>query len=129
MRLAGHVARVGDGRSPYRILMGRPEGKRALGRPRRRWEDFIRVDPQVSAWGDIDWNDVAQGKDCGFRKMWVISSLAEELLASQEGLCSMESDIVQSRGCSHFKKEVQLIKSKVYDNEQSSFSTAMAATG
>ena len=85
--------------------MGRPERKRALGRPRRRWEDFIRVDPKVIAWGDIDWIVVAQGKDSGFRKMWVISCLAEELLASQEGLCCMESDIVESRGCSHCKNK------------------------
>jgi hypothetical protein len=82
------------------------------------------VDPQVIVWGDIDWIAVGQGKDSGFRKMWVISCLAEELLASQEGLCSVESDIVHS-----LQKQVQLIKTKVYDNEQTSFSTAMAATG
>ena len=62
MSLAGHVARVGDSRGIYRVLMVRPEGKRALGRPRRRWEDFIRVDPQVIAWGDSDWIAVAQDK-------------------------------------------------------------------
>jgi hypothetical protein len=45
--------------------MGIPEGKRALRRPRRRWEDFIRVDPQVIAWGDSDWIAVAQDKDSG----------------------------------------------------------------
>jgi hypothetical protein len=43
MRWAGHVARMGEGRGVYRVLVGRPEGKRPLGRPRRRWEDNIRI--------------------------------------------------------------------------------------
>jgi hypothetical protein len=42
MRWAGHVARIGEGRGVYRVLVGRPEGKRSLGRPRRRWEDNIK---------------------------------------------------------------------------------------
>jgi hypothetical protein len=40
----GHVARMGEGRGVYRVLVGRPEGKRPLGRPRRRWEDNIKLD-------------------------------------------------------------------------------------
>jgi hypothetical protein len=44
MRWAGHVARIGDGRGVYRVLVGRPRGKRPLGRPRRRWEDNIKMD-------------------------------------------------------------------------------------
>jgi hypothetical protein len=44
MRLAGHVARMGEVRSAYNILVGRPEGRRPLGRPRRRWEDNIKMD-------------------------------------------------------------------------------------
>jgi hypothetical protein len=44
MRWAGHVARTGEGRGVYRFLVGRPEGKRPLGRPRRRWEDNIKMD-------------------------------------------------------------------------------------
>jgi hypothetical protein len=44
LRWAGHVARMGEGRSVYRILVGRPEGKRPLGRPRRRWEDNTEMD-------------------------------------------------------------------------------------
>jgi hypothetical protein len=43
MRWAGHVARMVEGRGAYRILVGRPEGRRALGRPRRRWEDNIKM--------------------------------------------------------------------------------------
>jgi hypothetical protein len=44
MRWAGHVARMGEGRGVYRVLVGGPEGKRPLGRPRRRWEDNIKID-------------------------------------------------------------------------------------
>jgi hypothetical protein len=44
MRWAGHVVRTGEGRGVYRVLIGRPEGKRPLGRPRRRWEDNIKLD-------------------------------------------------------------------------------------
>jgi hypothetical protein len=43
MRWAGHVARMGQGRGVYRVMVGRPEGKRPLGRPRRRWEDNLGV--------------------------------------------------------------------------------------
>ena len=46
MRWAGHVARMEEGRSAFKILTGIPAGKRALGRPRRRWEDGIRMDPK-----------------------------------------------------------------------------------
>jgi hypothetical protein len=44
MRWAGHVAHIGEEKNVYRVLMGKPEGKRPLGRPRRRWEDGIRMD-------------------------------------------------------------------------------------
>jgi len=52
MRWAGHVARMGESRGPYRVLMGKPKGKRPLGRPRRRWEDDMKMDLQeVGCWG------------------------------------------------------------------------------
>jgi hypothetical protein len=51
MRWAGHVARMGEGRGVYRVLVGKPEGKRPLGRPRRRWEDNIRMDLKEVGWG------------------------------------------------------------------------------
>jgi hypothetical protein len=53
MRWAGHVALMGEGRSVYRILVGKPEGQRPLGRPRSRWEDNIKIDFRkwyVKAW-------------------------------------------------------------------------------
>jgi hypothetical protein len=51
MRWAGHVARMGEGRNVYRVLMGKPEGKGALERPRRRWEDGIIMDLREIGWG------------------------------------------------------------------------------
>jgi hypothetical protein len=51
MRWAGHVARMGEKRDAYRILVGRPEGRRPLGRPRRRWEDEIKMNLEEVGWG------------------------------------------------------------------------------
>jgi len=59
---AGHVARVVERRGAYRVLVGKPEGKRPLGRPRDRWEDLLRrIFEKVD--GDMDWIDLAQDKD------------------------------------------------------------------
>ena len=63
MRWAGHVAHMGEGRGVYRVLVGKPEGKRPLGRTRRRWEDNIRVDLQEVGLGYEDWNWLAQDRD------------------------------------------------------------------
>jgi hypothetical protein len=54
---------MGEGRGVYRILVGRPEGKRPLGRHRRRWEDNIKMNPQEVGWGGMDWIDIAQDRD------------------------------------------------------------------
>jgi hypothetical protein len=62
MRWAGHIARMGEKRNAYRLLVGNPEGKRPLGRPRRRWVDNIRMDLRGVVWGDMDW--------IGHRNMW-----------------------------------------------------------
>jgi hypothetical protein len=50
MRWAGHVARMGEGRNVYRVLVGKPEGKRPLGRPWRRWKDGIKMDLREIGW-------------------------------------------------------------------------------
>ena len=63
MRWAGHVARMGEERGAYRILLGKPKGKRPLGRPRRRWVDNIRTDLQEMECGFIDWIGLAQDRD------------------------------------------------------------------
>jgi hypothetical protein len=62
MGWAGHVARMGEKRGAYRILVGRPEGRRPLGRPRRRWEDNIKMDLQAVGWGMV-WTELAQDRD------------------------------------------------------------------
>jgi hypothetical protein len=62
MRWAGHVVRMGEKRGAYRILVGRAEGRRPFGRPRRRWEDNIKMDIQEVGWG-MDWIELAQDRD------------------------------------------------------------------
>jgi hypothetical protein len=63
MRWAWHVARMGGGRGVYRVLVGRPEGRRPLVRPRRRWEDNIRMDLREVVRGCVDWMELAQDRD------------------------------------------------------------------
>jgi hypothetical protein len=63
MRWAGHVARMGDKWNGYRIIMGKPEGKRPLGRPRRRWGDNTRMDLRETGWCGMDWIYLAQDRD------------------------------------------------------------------
>jgi len=63
MRWTGHVARMGEERGLYRVLVGKPEGKRPLGRPRRRWVYHIRVDLQEVGCGYMDWIGLAQDSD------------------------------------------------------------------
>jgi hypothetical protein len=59
MRRAGHVARMGEERGVHRVLVGKPEGKRPLGRPRRRWEDYIKMDVEEVGGGRGDWMELA----------------------------------------------------------------------
>jgi hypothetical protein len=96
----GHVARIGGkGRGAYRVLVGRPERRRPLGRPRRRWEMKLK-----GIWkeydGGVSWIDLAQDTEnlralantamkILFLKMWRISRTAEESLDFQEGLRSV----------------------------------------
>jgi hypothetical protein len=54
---------MGERRGAYRALVGKPEGRRPLGRPRRRWEDNIKMDLRVVGWGGMDWINVAQDRD------------------------------------------------------------------
>jgi len=62
MRWVGHVARMAEGRGVYRILVGKPEGRRSLGRPRRRWEDNIKMDVQEVGCGGMVWIELAQDR-------------------------------------------------------------------
>jgi hypothetical protein len=63
MRWEEHVARIGEKRNAYRILVGMPEGKRRLRRPRHRWVDNIKMDLREIGWDGMDWIDLAQDKD------------------------------------------------------------------
>ena len=71
MSWARHVVRMGEERGVYRVLVGKPEGKRPLGRPRRRWVDNIRMDLQEVGYGYMDWvgraqdRQVADACECG----------------------------------------------------------------
>jgi hypothetical protein len=63
MRYAGHVARMGEKRNAYRLLVGKPEGRRPIGRPRRRWVDHIKMDLGEVGWGDVDWIGLAKDRN------------------------------------------------------------------
>jgi len=63
MRWAGHVARMGEERGVYRVLVGKPEGRIPLERPRHRWVDNIRMDLQELGCGYMDWIGLAQNRD------------------------------------------------------------------
>jgi hypothetical protein len=63
LRWAGHVARMGEEKNVYRVLMVKSEGKRSVGRPRRRWEDGIRMDLREIGCGSVDWIQLARDRD------------------------------------------------------------------
>jgi hypothetical protein len=62
VRWAGHVARMGARRNAYGILVGKPEGKRPLGRRSRRWVNNTMMDLRDTCWGGMDWVDIAQDR-------------------------------------------------------------------
>jgi hypothetical protein len=64
MRWVGHVARMGEGRGVYRVLVGRPEGRRPLGRPRRRWEDNIKMDLREIGIDGANWIRLGRDRVC-----------------------------------------------------------------
>jgi hypothetical protein len=72
MRWVGHVARMGDKRNAYRLLVGKPEGKIPLGRPRCRCVDNIRMDLGEVGWSDVDWIDLAKDRN---RRRAVVNSV------------------------------------------------------
>jgi len=75
MRWAGHVAHMGEERGAYRVLVGKPEGRRPLLRPRHRWVDNIRMDLQEVGCGYMDWIGLAQDRD----RWWMLVSAVMNL--------------------------------------------------
>jgi len=75
MRWAGHVARMGEERGVYRVLVGKLEGRRPLGRPTRRWVDNIRMDLQEVECGYMDWIGLVQDRD----RWWMLVSTVMNL--------------------------------------------------
>jgi hypothetical protein len=84
MKWAGHVAGMGEGRNVYRVLVGKPEGKSQLERPRRRWEDEIKMDLRELGWGCVEWTHLAQDRD---RWRAVVNAVMNlRVLASQSSM-------------------------------------------
>jgi hypothetical protein len=69
------VARMGEDRKVHKVLVGKPEGKRPLGRPRRMWEDGIRMDLREIGLGGVEWNRLAQDRD----RWWAVVSAVMNL--------------------------------------------------
>jgi len=75
MSWAEHVARMGERRGVYRVLVGKPEGKRPLGRPRRRWDDNVKMDLQEVGCEGMDWIELAQDRDRWLALVTVVMNL------------------------------------------------------
>jgi hypothetical protein len=75
MRWAGHVARSGERKGVYRVLVGKPERERPLGRPRNKWEDIIKMDLQEVGCGGVDWIELTQNRD----RWWALVNSAMKL--------------------------------------------------
>jgi len=63
MRWTGHVKRMGEIRNAYKIFVGKPDGKRTLGKPRRRWENNIRMNLMETRWEGVDWMHLGQDRE------------------------------------------------------------------
>jgi hypothetical protein len=85
MRWMGHVTRMGENRNAYRLLVGKPEGKRPLGRPRRRRVDNIRMDLGEVGWGDVDWTCLAKNRN---RWRALVNSVLNLLVSRNAGKLS-----------------------------------------
>ena len=101
MSWAGHVARIGESRCIYRVLVGKPEGKRTLRRPRLRWDNNIKIDLQELGYEGMAWIDVAQDKDRWRAVVNAVMNLrvpqnagnlssSSESVSFSRGLCSIE---------------------------------------
>ncbi|KAJ4438227.1 hypothetical protein ANN_14166 [Periplaneta americana] len=90
LRWAGHVACMGESRNAYRVLVGRPEGKRPLGRPRRRWEDNIKMDLREVGYDGRDWINLAQDRDQW--RAYVRAAMNLRVLSGMNGVIVLVTD-------------------------------------
>jgi hypothetical protein len=98
MRWAGHGIRMEEKRNAYRLLVGKPEGRRPLGRPRRRWLDNIRMDLGEVGWGDVDWIGLAQGRDRWKALVNSVFNLRVPLYAGTKGSEAKQSKAIPVTG-------------------------------
>ncbi|KAJ4445879.1 hypothetical protein ANN_12564 [Periplaneta americana] len=113
LRWAGHVARMGESRNAHRVLVGRPEGKRPLGRPRRRWEDNIKMDLREVGYDDREWINLAQDRDqwrayvravMNLRK--IKKSFRQDVTRSVNSLHTLFTESVKHRSLPKAKKKI-----------------------
>ena len=118
VRWAWHVVCLGEGRGAYRVLVGKPEGKRPLGRPRRRWEDNIKMDLQEVGYGGMDWIELAQDRD----RWWVLVNAVTNLrVLSNAGnfFISWEPVLLFKKDCAVWCKYVSIYnKSRWYSQRK-----------
>ena len=84
---------MGQGRGVYRVLVGKPEGKKPLGRPRRRWEDNIKMDLQEVGGGCEDWMELAQDRD---RWRALVSTVMNFRVPKTRGISGLAAELVSS---------------------------------
>jgi hypothetical protein len=97
MRLAGHASRMGEKNNAYRLLVGKAEGKRPLGRSRSRWFDNIRMDLGEVGWSDVDWIGLVQDRN---RWRALVNSVMNLRFHKMLGNYRVASQLLASRACS-----------------------------
>ncbi|KAJ4452188.1 hypothetical protein ANN_03706 [Periplaneta americana] len=113
LRWAVHVARMGESRNAYRVLVGRPEGKRPLGKPRRRWEDNIKMDLREVGYDGRDWINLAQDRDQW--RAYVRAAMNSGFLKSQQNQgCTELVSIVRSRNKFAFSSDERAFNIEPY---------------
>jgi hypothetical protein len=115
IRWAGHVARMGEERKVYKVLVGKPEGKRPLGRRRRRWEDGIRMDLREIGWEGVYWIRLSEDRDLGRAVVNAVMNL--RVLAPRTQLVRWDMSYDLGWCSTHFSGEKLKVTAHVSANE------------